>query len=75
MKNDEIHLVINTPLGHASHFDEKAIRVTATQRGVPLVTTLSGAHAVVEAIRSLREGALTYRTLQEIYAQRDEILA
>ncbi|HJQ98214.1 MAG TPA: carbamoyl-phosphate synthase large subunit [Candidatus Polarisedimenticolaceae bacterium] len=75
MKNDEIQLVINTPLGHASYFDEKAIRVTATQRGVPLVTTLSGAHAVVEAIRSLREGALTYRTLQEIYAQRDEILA
>jgi hypothetical protein len=29
----------------------------------------------VEAIRSLREGKLTYRTLQEIYAQRDEILA
>jgi carbamoyl-phosphate synthase large subunit len=75
MKNDEIHLVINTPLGHASYFDEKAIRTTATQRGVPLVTTLSGAHAVVEAIRSLRAGALTYRTLQEIYAQRDEILA
>jgi len=73
--NREIHLVINTPLGHASYFDEKAIRTTATQRGVPLVTTLSGAHAVVEAIRSLRAGALTYRTLQEIYAQRDEILA
>jgi carbamoyl-phosphate synthase large subunit len=75
MKNEEIHLVINTPLGHVSYFDEKAIRTTATQRGVPLVTTLSGAHAVVEAIRSLRAGALTYRTLQEIYAQRDEILA
>jgi carbamoyl-phosphate synthase large subunit len=75
MKNEEIQLVINTPLGHASYFDEKAIRTTATQRGVPLVTTLSGAHAVVEAIRSLRAGALTYRTLQEIYAQRDEILA
>jgi carbamoyl-phosphate synthase large subunit len=56
MKNGEIHLVINTPLGQASYFDEKALRTTATQRGIPLITTISGGHAMVEAIRSLKAG-------------------
>jgi carbamoyl-phosphate synthase large subunit len=68
MKNGAIHLVINTPLGKASYFDEKALRTTATQRGIPLITTLSGAHAMVEAIRALRRGPLTVKSLQEVYA-------
>ncbi len=67
MKNGEIHLVINTPLGKASFFDEKALRTTATQQGIPLITTLSGGHAMVEAIRALRRGALTVKSLQEVY--------
>ncbi len=70
MKNGEIQLVINTPLGKASYFDEKAMRTTATQRGIPLITTLSGGHAMVEAIRALRRGALTVKSLQEVYRQR-----
>jgi carbamoyl-phosphate synthase large subunit len=69
MKNDEIHLIVNTPLGQASYFDEKALRTTATQRGIPLITTLSGAVAAVEAIRAVRGGALSVRSLQEIYAE------
>jgi carbamoyl-phosphate synthase large subunit len=44
MKNGEIDLLVNTPLGRASHFDEKTMRQTSTLRGVPLVTTLSAAH-------------------------------
>jgi carbamoyl-phosphate synthase large subunit len=67
MKSDAIQLVINTPLGRASYFDEKALRTTATQRGIPLITTLSGGQAMVEAIRSIRQGSLSVRSLQEIY--------
>jgi carbamoyl-phosphate synthase large subunit len=68
MKNGEIHLIVNTPLGADSYFDEKALRSTATQRGIPLVTTLSGAHATVQAIIELKENTLDVRSLQEIYA-------
>src|ERR671917_2245356 len=50
IKQGEIALVINTPLGMASHFDEQAIRRAALQYGVPCVTTMTGAQAVVEAI-------------------------
>jgi carbamoyl-phosphate synthase large subunit len=67
MKNGEIHLVVNTPLGRESYFDEKALRTNATRRGIPLITTLSAGHAVVEAIRAMREGPLEVRSLQEIY--------
>ena len=67
IKNGEIVLIINTPLGAESFFDEKALRRTATDRGIPLVTTLSGAHATVEAIRDLRAESLEVRSLQEIY--------
>jgi carbamoyl-phosphate synthase large subunit len=67
MKNGDIQLILNTPLGRESYFDEKAMRVTATQRGVPLITTLSAGHAVVEAIHAIRSGGLDVRSLQEIY--------
>jgi carbamoyl-phosphate synthase large subunit len=68
MKNGEIDLILNTPLGGESYHDEKAMRRTATQRGVPLVTTLSGGHAMVEAIRALRDTDFEVRSLQEIYS-------
>ena len=69
MKNGEIQLILNTPLGRESYFDEKALRRAALERNIPLVTTLSGGHAMVEAIRAMRRGPLEVRTLQEIYAE------
>ena len=71
MKNGDIALIVNTPIGAESYFDEKALRRAATERGIPLVTTLSGAHATVEAIRDLKSQGLEVRSLQEIYAEAD----
>ncbi|MCP3982630.1 MAG: carbamoyl-phosphate synthase large subunit [bacterium] len=70
MKNGEIDLILNTPLGADSYFDEAALRREATQRSIPLITTLSGGHAMVEAIRQLRSEELDVRSLQEIYSPR-----
>src|SRR6267142_1727710 len=56
IKSGQIALVINTPLGRASHFDEQAIRRAALQYNVPCVTTMTGAQAVVEAIGSRSTG-------------------
>src|SRR6266699_2794350 len=50
IKRGGIALVINTPLGRVSHFDEQAIRRAALQYNVPCVTTMTGAQAIVEAI-------------------------
>jgi carbamoyl-phosphate synthase large subunit len=64
----EIQLIINTPLGRESYFDEPSIRKTATMKGIPLVTTLSGAAAAVQGIRALREKGLSVMSLQELHA-------
>jgi carbamoyl-phosphate synthase large subunit len=68
MKNGEIDLILNTPLGGDSYSDEELMRRTATQRGIPLITTLSGGHAMVQAITALRRSDFDVRSLQEIYA-------
>ena len=66
--NREISLVINTPLGRESFFDDRTLRRIATVLGVPCVTTLTGAAATVSAIRALREEALEVRPLQDYHA-------
>ena len=69
IKRGEIALVINTPLGRASHFDEQAIRRAALQYSVPCVTTMTGAQAIVEAIGArATDGAIKVRSLQELHA-------
>lgn len=65
IKNGEIALIVNTPLGKASFFDEGAIRRAAIVYGVPTLTTLSGAAAAVQAIQAMRTGQWTLLSLQE----------
>jgi len=68
IKQGEIALVINTPLGRASHFDEQAIRRAALQHNVPCVTTMTGAQALVEAISAYGDEQATPISLQELHA-------
>jgi carbamoyl-phosphate synthase large subunit len=65
--NKSIDLVINTPLGRESFFDDRAVRRAATMAQVPCITTLTGASAAVSAIKALRSQALTVRSLQDYY--------
>jgi carbamoyl-phosphate synthase large subunit len=64
----KIDLVINTPLGRESFFDDRAVRRAATMAQVPCITTLTGASASVSAIKALRTEGLTVRSLQDYYA-------
>ena len=68
VKRGGVALVINTPLGRASHFDEQAIRQAALQYNVPCVTTMTGAHALVEALGA--NGTTEVHSLQELHAVR-----
>ncbi len=70
IKQGDIALVINTPLGRASHYDEQAIRRAALQYNVPCVTTMTGAQALVEALASRFETAsVSVYALQELHAR------
>jgi carbamoyl-phosphate synthase large subunit len=67
--NNRIQLVLNTPLGRESFFDDRTVRRIAMMHGVPCITTLTGAAAAVNAIRSLNTEELTVRALQEYHAE------
>jgi carbamoyl-phosphate synthase large subunit len=69
VKSRQIDLIINTPLGRTSFYDERSIRRAAIQYSVPCVTTMTGAVATVAAIRALREEELQVRSLQDYHAQ------
>ncbi len=66
--NRTIDMVINTPLGRESFFDDRAVRRAATMTQVPCITTLTGASAAVSAIKALRQQVLSVRSLQDYYA-------
>ena len=69
IKSGKLNLLINTPLGRASRFDEKAIRRAAVQAGVTCITTLSAAAAAVNGIREQVEKGIQVKSLQEIHQQ------
>jgi len=67
IKSGELDLIINTPLGRTSHFDEKAIRRAAVQGGVTCITTLAAAAAAVNGIRAQRDQGIQVASLQELH--------
>jgi carbamoyl-phosphate synthase large subunit len=73
IRNGAIQLVINTPLGEPSFFDDKAIRLAAGAHGVPCTTTLSAAEAAVQAIVRARQGQMARFAVQDWLAEPTEI--
>jgi carbamoyl-phosphate synthase large subunit len=65
VKSGKVHLIINTPLGKESFFDEKSIRRAAIHYRIPCITTIAGATAAVSGIRSLQTESLGVCSLQE----------
>jgi carbamoyl-phosphate synthase large subunit len=66
IKNGRIQLMLNTPAGRKALFDERAMRLAGSRQGIPCITTMAAARAVVSAIRSLRANELKPIKLQEI---------
>jgi len=66
LKNGEIQLVLNTPLGRESHYDERPIGETACRLGIPLISTLSAAEAAVSAIEAIGVRPLEPVRLQDL---------
>lgn len=67
IKNKEVDLIINTPLGASSRFDENAIGSAAILHRVPVITTISGAQAAVKGIFRTLEEKWVVSSLQEYY--------
>jgi len=70
IKTGKVHLVVNTPLGRESFYDEKSIRRAAIRYNIPCITTLSAAHAAVRGIHALIELQREVSCLQDLHSNR-----
>ena len=65
IKNKDIHLVINTPAGRSSKYDDSYIRKTAIQYKVPYITSMAAAQASAEGIEAVKKQEIHPKSLQE----------
>jgi carbamoyl-phosphate synthase large subunit len=68
IKNKEIQLVVNTPAGKLSEYDDSYIRKNAIRYKLPYITTPAAALATARGIAAMRQGQLTVKSLQEYHA-------
>ncbi len=67
IKNSEIQMIVNTPIGRFSKFDDSYIRTMAIKYKIPYVTTLEAAKACADGIESVMEEKISVCALQEYY--------
>ena len=70
IKTGKVNLVINTPLGRESFYDEKSIRRAAIRYNVPCITTLSAARAAAGGIRAMAGRAAEVFALQDLHRRK-----
>ena len=68
VRNGKVQLMINTPSGKKSLYDEQAMRLAGLRFGVPCITTIRAAQSAVSAIQSQRSGDLKVVKLQAIHS-------
>ncbi|MDQ2834393.1 MAG: carbamoyl-phosphate synthase large subunit [Acidobacteriota bacterium] len=73
IKGDRIQLIVNTPRGQDTFFDEKAIRRAAVMARIPTITTLAAARAAAEGISALQQGTLSVVAIQTLHADRASV--
>ena len=73
IKGDRIQLIVNTPRGQDTFFDEKAIRRAAVLARIPTITTIAAARAAAEGIAALQGGRTTVYALQQLHAEREAL--
>ncbi len=69
MKNKAVQLILNTPGGKGARTDEGRIRATAVQHGIPCITTIEAAEAVVDSLAALREQEMDVLAIQDRFAE------
>ncbi|MFY9691047.1 MAG: carbamoyl-phosphate synthase large subunit, partial [Candidatus Acidiferrales bacterium] len=74
VKTGKINLIINTPLGRESFYDEKSIRRAAVRYNVPCITTLSAASAAARGIRAMAGHEAEVAALQDLHRRKSAAL-
>ena len=74
IKGDRIHLIVNTPHGQDTFFDEKAIRRAAVLQRIPTITTIAAARAAAGGIQALQRHQTTVFALQQLHPESVAVL-
>ncbi|MGC2329910.1 MAG: carbamoyl-phosphate synthase large subunit [Candidatus Acidiferrales bacterium] len=74
VKTGKVNLIINTPLGRESFYDEKSIRRAAVRSNVPCITTLSAASAAARGIRAMAGHEPEIAALQDLHRRKSAAL-
>ncbi len=69
IKNGEIQLLVNTPAGKRSQYDDSYIRKTVIKHKVPYITTLAAAVATAKGIAAYRKGRSSVKSIQSYHAE------
>jgi len=70
INNNEIHLIINTPIGRSSKYDDSYIRIKAIQHKIPYITTMAAAEASVEGIEAIKKKDILPISIQDYHKER-----
>ena len=69
IKNDEVQLVVNTPIGRQGKSDDSYIRKNSIKHKIPYITTVAAANAAVQGIEAIRNGEPKVKSLQEYHSE------
>lgn len=69
IKNGEIDLVVNTPAGRLSEYDDSYIRKAAIKYKIPYITTTSAALSSANGIRERQNGEYKVKSLQDYHSE------
>ena len=67
IKNREVQLIINTPAGTESEYDDSYIRKNAIKYKIPYITTLAAAASAADGIAERRNGLPESKSLQQYH--------
>ncbi len=69
IKNGDVQLIVNTPAGKMSKYDDSYIRKAAIKYKIPYVTTTAAAAAAAKGIAAFNKaGSATVKSLQQYHA-------
>ena len=70
IKNKQLNLIFNTPIGREGKTSDSYIRMMAIQNKIPYMTTIAAANATVQGIRAdLQNSGMQPKSLQEYHSK------
>jgi len=75
LKNNEISLIFNVPSGKQAYEDSTVITKIAQEKNIPVITTVTGALATVQALQTLKSESFKVKSIQDYKKEFEEALA